>query len=151
HHQPPGSFQCRRLLHVGDERDLALGVDATDQPPGAADRPDVGDEKVAALDIDLDTGQDFGRGWERLHGRKNLSLALAIDLPDALVIGNKKPLLKRHDPCGTVEPGGERDRLVLIQDNDLPGAVLVALADGGYVDAAVRADTDRCGSFQAGD
>ncbi len=84
-HDADRRFQGRRAFAVGDESNLALGIDAIDRAAFL-----VGDVERSRF-IDIDVVQRLSRGSERTGCGEHVGFALAVDAPDTLAVGDEQP------------------------------------------------------------
>src|SRR5262249_10524290 len=74
---------------------------------------------------------------EVVRSGDDVDLALPVDAEHALLVGDIQSVLAIDESLLAVEPGSEGHWVALVDDHDGPVAILVELADGGNIDAAV--------------
>ncbi len=82
------------------------------------------------------------RDRERVGGDENLGLALGVNSPHALIVGDEEPLLERGQTVRPSNTGGEGNGLTVVDDEH------IALALAGDIDLAPGAHGDCRETFQ---
>ena len=108
HQQGDRRLHVRRRAAVKEARHLAVGSDAVDGT--ALARAEVAGVQHPVL-VGGDGPEQPRRVRERLGGGEDGRLALGVDAPDTVLVGDKEPLLKGDEGLRIVEAGSERDRL----------------------------------------